>query len=134
MGEYFVNKISTIRSKLDTHCPLRFTPSPMPTKRYAGTGLSQLDCFSDDDIKELIASSSKNCWPLDPLPSSLLPTCVDTLLLMITKVVNLSLQSGVFAKTWKNALVRPLLKKPGLDHKILKNFRPISNLQFVSKR
>ena len=35
--------------------------------------------------------------------------------------------------TWKNALVRPLLKKPGLDHTILKNFRPISNLQFVSK-
>ena len=34
--------------------------------------------------------------------------------------------------TWNNALVRPLLKKPGLDHTILKNF-PISNLQFASK-
>ena len=35
--------------------------------------------------------------------------------------------------TWKNALVCPLLKKPGMDHSILKNFRPLSNLQFVSK-
>ena len=60
--------------------------------------------------KELIASSIKNCCPLDPLPSSLLPACVDTLLPIITKMVNLSLQSGAFAKTWKNALVCPLLK------------------------
>ena len=105
----------------------------MPTKRYAGTDLSQFDCFSDDDIKELIASSSKNCCLLDPLPSSLRPACVDTLLPIITKMVNLSLQSGVFAKTLKNVLVCPLLKKPGLDHKILKNFYPMSNLQFVSK-
>ena len=133
MGEYFVHKISTIRSKLDSHCPSSFTPPPMPTKCYNGIGLSQFDCLSDDYVKELIASSNINCCPLDPLPSSLLSACVDTLLPIITKMVNLSLQSGVFAMTWKNALVRPLLKKPGLDHTILKNFRPISNLQFVSK-
>ena len=133
MGEYFVYKISTIRSKLDSHCPSSFTPSPMPTKCYNGIGLSQFDCLSNDYVKELIASSNKNCCPLDPLPSSLLPACVETQLPIITKMVNLSLQSGVFAMTWKNALVRPLLKKPGLDHTILKNFRPISNLQFVSK-
>ena len=41
--------------------------------------------------------------------------------------------SRFFAKTWKNTLVCPFLKKPGLDHEILKNFCPISNLQFVSK-
>ena len=48
-------------------------------------------------------------------------------------MVNLSLQSGKFAENWKNALVRPLLKKSGLDQTVFKNFRPISNLQFVSK-
>ena len=94
---------------------------------------SQFDCLSDDYVKEPNASSNKNCCPLDPVPYSLLPACVDILLPIITKMVNLSLQSGVFAMTWKNALVRPLLKKPGLDHTILKNVRPISNLQFVSK-
>ena len=29
--------------------------------------------------------------------------------------------------------MKPLLKKPGLDQEILKNFRPVSNLSFVSK-
>ena len=48
-------------------------------------------------------------------------------------MANLSLQSGVcqdFEKCTGSPIV---IKKPGLDHKILKNYRPISNLQFVSK-
>ena len=45
---------------------------------------------------------------------------------------NLSLESGLFADDWKCALVFPLLKKPGLDL-LYKNYRPVSNLQYVSK-
>jgi len=33
----------------------------------------------------------------------------------------------------KNALVHPLLKKPTLDNENKKNFRPVSNLSYVSK-
>ena len=47
-------------------------------------------------------------------------------------MVNLSLQTGYFAETWKTAVVYPSLKKPGLDL-LFKNFRVISNLQFVSE-
>ena len=38
----------------------------------------------------------------------------------------------MFPDAWKNALVHPLLKKVGLDL-LFKNYRPISNLQHVSK-
>ena len=38
----------------------------------------------------------------------------------------------MFADNWKCALVNPLLKKPGLDL-VFKNYRPVSNLQYVSK-
>ena len=54
------------------------------------------------------------------------------LLPVIRKIVNLSLESGVFAEDWKNALIRPLLKKAGLKP-INKNFRPVNNLQVKSK-
>ena len=47
-------------------------------------------------------------------------------------MINLSLKTGRFADEWKNALVHPLLKKPGLKL-VNKNFRPISNLQFTTK-
>ena len=36
-------------------------------------------------------------------------------------------------KSHKSSLIRPLLKKTGLDSDILKNYRPVSNLTFISK-
>ena len=51
---------------------------------------------------------------------------------IINNLNNLSLSTGTFAPNWKNAVVRPLLKKQGLEL-IYKNYRPVSNLQFVSK-
>ena len=36
-------------------------------------------------------------------------------------------------KSLKTALIRPLLKKTGLDSYILKNYRPVSHLTFISK-
>ena len=58
--------------------------------------------------------------------------CIDVLLPIITKMIDLSLESGLFADDWKCALVLPLLKKSGLDL-LYKNYRPVSNLQYVSK-
>ena len=50
----------------------------------------------------------------------------------ITKVVNLSLSMGHFYEDWKLAIVRPLIKliKKGTEKS---NYRPVSNLQFISK-
>ena len=42
------------------------------------------------------------------------------------------LESGIFVFKWKTAIVHPLLKKAGLVF-ILSNFRPVSNLSFISK-
>ena len=47
-------------------------------------------------------------------------------------MINLSLNSGEFADDWKGGLINPILKKPGLDL-LYKNYRPVSNLQYVSK-
>ena len=75
-------------------------------------------------------SSKKSC-SLDPIPSKLLDQC-DVLLPVITRLINMSLMSGVFPDVWKKALITPLLKKPELDIDF-QNFRPVSNLSFISK-
>ena len=49
-----------------------------------------------------------------------------------TAMVHLPLKEGYFPSEWKDALVKPLLKKAGLSMDY-KNLRPVSNLQFVSK-
>ena len=52
---------------------------------------------------------------------------------MVTILVNLSLQSANVPDSMKQALVTPLLKKDDLDPEVLKNYRPVSNLSFLSK-
>ena len=55
------------------------------------------------------------------------------LLSSICGIVNLSLVSGLLPSALKNAVLTPLLKKPNLDHEVLSNFRPVSNLKVISK-
>jgi hypothetical protein len=59
--------------------------------------------------------------------------CIDKLLPAITHIINASLSSGTVPECYKAAIVRPLLKKPSLNPNELKNFRPVSNLPFLSK-
>jgi len=51
----------------------------------------------------------------------------------ITLLINKSLTVGCFPAAFKEALVRPLLKKVGFDAGNQKSFRPVSNLPFLSK-
>ena len=66
------------------------------------------------------------------MPSKLVKENSDILLPIITRIINLSLQLGMFIEDWKVSIVRPLLKKLGLEL-INKNYRPVSNLSFLSK-
>ena len=52
---------------------------------------------------------------------------------VVTVLINDSLISGSVPMDFKNALVKPLLKKNSLEQNELKNYRPVSNLQFFSK-
>ena len=48
-------------------------------------------------------------------------------------VCNKSLTTGCFPVAFKSALIRPLLKKNGVDSSQLKNYWPVSSLSFLSK-
>ena len=74
--------------------------------------------------------SNKSC-ELDPLLTWLLKQYTEELLPLISTIINDSLESGIFLSQSKHAIVRPLLKKQGLDANGLKNYRP--NQQFISK-
>ncbi len=82
--------------------------------------------------KTIRKSPIKSCT-LDPIPAKLLKQILPTLLPAIAKIVNLSLSSGIMPECFKTAMVFPILKKPQLDSQILNNYRPVSNLPFLSK-
>ena len=96
---------------------------------------STLTCFSDmieDEIKNIMMCSPSKSCDLDPLPSTLLTACIDVLALIITERVNCSLRLGSASKVLKVAHVQPLLKKLGMSL-LGTNYRPVSNLSFISK-
>ena len=76
----------------------------------------------------------KSC-SLDRIATFLIHEFVDLLLPFITKMVNTSLAQGRLPRptSQKHAIVTPLLKKPGLDTSDMGNYRPVSNLSFMSK-
>ena len=86
------------------------------------------------------ASESKQC-SLDSIPILFLKLCFDEVGPILTNLVNLSLSGGIFPSSFKQALVQPLLKTisihistdPSLSTDDLSHFRPISNLNFISK-
>ncbi|KAJ0015514.1 hypothetical protein NQD34_009134 [Periophthalmus magnuspinnatus] len=76
--------------------------------------------------------SATNC-PLDLVPTKLLKKVFSTVGPSLLVLVNICLSSGCVPSAFKHAIVRPLLKKPNLDSSVLSNFRPVSNLSFISK-
>ena len=56
-------------------------------------------------------SSSNGTCNLDPIPTTLLKSCIDSLIVPITNIVNKSLEEVVFPSDFKTVHVITLLKK-----------------------
>ena len=95
-----------------------------------------LTAFHSVSVEEILLLakdlSNKSC-DMDAMPIWLFKTCLPELIHIIHYIVNESLKTGVFPTELKTAVVRPSLKKPTLDSDILGNYRPISNLTYISK-
>jgi len=89
-------------------------------------------CAKDDVARVVAAAVSKSC-ELDPIPTDILKQFLSVSLPCITKMCNASLQRGSLPMTQRNAIVASHLKKTGSDPADVRNYRPISNLAFMSK-
>jgi len=67
------------------------------------------------------------------MPTFVIREAIDVLLPYITCMVNASLCQGTVPVSQKHAIITPLIKKQGLDVTDMANFRPVSNLTFISK-
>ncbi len=70
---------------------------------------------------------------LGPIPSKLLKEVLPEVIDPLLAIINSSLSLGYVPKNFKLAVIKPLIKKTQLDPKDLVNYRPISNLPFLSK-
>jgi hypothetical protein len=127
-SNFFVEKIRAIREQLDS------SPCDHPSfAHYDGCVFDSFEAVSEEEIHNLILQSPPKSCVLDPIPTSLTKLSMSELVPLVTKIINLSLESGVMPDHFKRAVVTPILKKPGLDANELKHYRPVSNLPFISK-
>ena len=126
-SDFFVQKVAKIRSSI--RCDPQ-SPSLSPT---VSSTFTTFQTVTLEEVTKLIRSSASKTCDLDPLPTSLVKDNVELLAPIITSIVNASLEAGTIPTSFKSAVVTPILKKSSLDPDNLKNYRPVSNLAFVSK-
>ena len=95
--------------------------------------MDQFAPTTTSEVRTIILKSTNASCDLDPFPTRLLKQCIDDLIVPITAIINLSMREGVVPPDLKQALVTPLIKKKTLCRNEFNNYRPISNLSFLSK-
>ncbi|KAM9335590.1 carbohydrate sulfotransferase 12-like [Symphorus nematophorus] len=132
----YLDQLTPIKTK--TVSSMHSAPWYTPELRVMKTRARQLErlrnkTVSPTDVSKLITGMKTATCTLDPIPSNFVKACLPALSTIITATINSSLFTGIIPPSLKIAAVTPILKKPGLNPDIPNNFRPISNLPFLSK-
>jgi hypothetical protein len=130
-SEFFNDKIKRVKVELDNiSCGDSITAQDHKADVPC---FSVFDVMSQDSVRKIIMNSKSTSCPLDPIPTWLVKKCISELLPTICDIVNDSLTCGTVPRVFKEARLSPLIKKSSLDPECLKNYRPVSNLSFISK-
>ena len=132
-NSYFSEKITKIRDSISCDPDEVYNESNATyTLKESTTFLSEFEPVTITQLEEIASSMDIKASFDDPLPSSLYKSALQTLLPYILPLVNLSLSTGDMSGL-KESTISPILKKAGLDKESNPNYRPLMNLQFVSK-
>jgi len=124
--DHFIDKVASVRRS--TGGSETSTVLPPTTAR-----LDQFVACSADDISKVITAAPAKSCALDPVPTEVLKMFLPELLPYITAMCTTSLLQGCLPESQRHAIVIPRLKKANADPMDVKNYRPISNLTFLSK-
>ena len=87
--------------------------------------------MSANEVPKIIKSTPNKSCDLDPISASLVLNCI---IVLLTPITNILLPTGVqFPILFQDCTWYTLVEKAGLDRNILKNYRLVSNLSYVSK-
>lgn len=125
---YFSDKITRLRERLRSA-----QSHPIQQRESCHSCFGEFHAVTEEDVLKTVTTASITSCPLDPLPVDLFKRCLSDIIPTITRIVNLSLTSGIFPECCKHARIVPLLKKSDADPNELSNYRPISNLSFIGK-
>ena len=138
-SEFFKSKTENIRLDLDKKAELLsddLLPSSKLNLLEKVRSVPKLSLFKSvtvDYMKKLIVSSNDKSCRLDLIPPRILKMFPSKFAPYITLIVNRSLTTGYVPLSFKAAIVMPSIKKYNLVPTVKESYRPVSNLQYISK-
>lgn len=87
-----------------------------------------LKLLRTEEVDRILAAVKFTTCLLDPCLFWLVKTSRDGVQVPLGGIINLTLTSGTFTGSLKEAVEKPLLKKPSLNPMVLANYHPVSNL------
>ena len=136
LKDFFETKVSKIYSDIEKQniaIQKIIKPKVSPTISGPDCSLETFNTLTSSELLGIIKSMPDKSCSSDAIPMWMFKECINELLPVVSYIVNESLSTGVFPTKLKAASVRPALKKSGLDSDALSNYRPISNLTYLSK-
>ena len=131
MQKFFKEKVDKIYSEMDAARSNAADDSS--TSDFKGCTWAKFLPISNEELTKILSELNKKECEADPIPIKLLFQVINEVTPILKFIVNDSLERGIFPDSIKNALVRPVIKDENGDVNSFKNYRPISNLPFVSK-
>lgn len=125
-GDYF----STVAYNLERDIPNPVT-NPMDYMGPITNNSFYASPSSPDEVIKLIMSFPSKGSHINSIPIFVYKFCAPQLSIIISDLFNNSIVNGVFPSCFKTSIVSPLHKASAKN--LEKNFRPISNIPFVSK-
>ncbi len=130
---YFTSKINTIRDQTVTMQPPAAVSNQIVHYRSPEEQFHSFSTIGEEELYKLVKSAKPTTCILGPIPSKLLKAVLPEVIDPLLAIINSSLPLVYVLKTFKLAVIKPLIKKTQLDPKDLFNYRPILNLLFLSK-
>ncbi len=130
---FFTDKIEIIRNKIGIMQSSVIAPQKTVSHNFPHMQLQSFAVIGHEELTKLIKTSKATTCMLDPIPTKLLKEVFPVISEPLLNIINSSLSLGHVPRNFKMAVIKPLIKKPQLDPGELANYRPISNLPFMSK-
>lgn len=132
-ASFFASKIACIREEV-SGAPVdqEFSVDLASDFVYAST-FSQFSPVGGADVLRYIGELNKTYCQLDPIDVSKLGSAFVSAAPFVADIINHSFRESNFVVSEKQALIRPHLKKIGVDRNEMANYRPVSNLTYLSK-
>ena len=131
--EFFQSKIVRIREELDYMENVNNYILAPPPRNPPILLLTEFHPVDEQSIHKHIKRLNKTHCLSDPIDISKITSAYDSAVPFVTRLVNQYFAECIFVGSEKLALLRSRLKRAGLDNEDKKNYRPISNLTFLSK-